>query len=101
MKEPTKAQQTRSADDSHGIKTIADIAKLSWVDKRCRLWAADGDIDVDQTCLVVKTRNGGLIVIPNEYNDEELRKSPANCVPKRRTSGFCDFMKLAVEKHQK
>jgi hypothetical protein len=44
------------------------------VNKRCRLWAADGDIDVDQTCLVVKTVKGEWIAIPNEYADDELKE---------------------------
>jgi hypothetical protein len=56
------------------IKTNADIAQLTFVNKRCRLWGADGDIDVDQTCLVVRTVKGGLIVIPNEYADAELKE---------------------------
>jgi hypothetical protein len=56
------------------VKTIADISKLSFVNKRCRLWAPDGDIDVDQTCLVVRTVSGGLVVIPNEYSDKELQE---------------------------
>ena len=60
--------------DFHGVKTVADIANLSWVNKRCRVWAADGDIDIDQTCLVVRTVRGGLVVIPNEYVDEELKE---------------------------
>jgi hypothetical protein len=55
-------------------RQIADIANLSWVNKRCRLWAADGDIDIDQTCLVVRTVAGGLVVIPNEYVDKEMKE---------------------------
>jgi hypothetical protein len=35
-----------------GLFKVEDIAKLEWVDKHCRVWAPDGDIDVDQTCLV-------------------------------------------------
>jgi hypothetical protein len=49
-------------DENHG--SISNIAKLSWVNKRCRMWA-NGDIDIDQTCLVVRTVAGGLVVIPN------------------------------------
>lgn len=56
------------------IKSVADIAKLSFVNKRCRLWAADGDIDIDQTCLIVRTAAGGLVAVPNEYADEELQE---------------------------
>lgn len=66
--------QTNPGNDFQGVKTIADIAKLSFVNKRCRLWGADGDIDIDQTCLVVKTVNGGLVVIPNEYSDKEMQE---------------------------
>jgi hypothetical protein len=61
-------------NDFEGMKTIADIAKLSFVNKRCRLWAAGGNIDIDQTCLVGKTVNGGLVVIPNEYADKETQE---------------------------
>jgi hypothetical protein len=68
------ARQTSPATEFEGVKTTADIAKFSFVNKRCRVWAADGDIDVDQTCLVVKTVNGGLVVIPNEYADKELQE---------------------------
>ena len=53
---------------------LPDLAKFEWVDKRCRMWAPDGDIDVDQTCLVVQTVRGGLVVIPNEYNDDWLKE---------------------------
>ena len=53
---------------------LSDLAKSEWVDKRCRMWGPDGDIDVDQTCLVVKTVRGGLVVIPNEYNDDWLKE---------------------------
>jgi hypothetical protein len=62
---------TTNAEQSQftGVTKVSDIAKLEWVDKRCRTWAADGDIDVDQTCLVVRTVRGGLVVIPNAYND--------------------------------
>jgi hypothetical protein len=67
-------QQTNPENDFRGVKTNADIAKLSWVNKRCRLWAADVDIDIDQTCLVVKTVSGSWIVIPNEYVDQELQE---------------------------
>jgi len=38
------------------------------------MWAADGDIDIDQTCLVVRTINGELIVIPNQYADKEMKE---------------------------
>ena len=50
--------------------TAEEIAnKFEWVDKDCRTWGADGKIDIDQTCLIVKTVGGGhLVVIPNEYN---------------------------------
>jgi hypothetical protein len=71
---PVAGKQTRHADDFQGVKTIADIAKLSWVNKRCRLWAADGDIDVDQTCLVSRTVKGEWVVIPNEYVDNEMKE---------------------------
>jgi hypothetical protein len=68
------AAQSQPDGDFQGVKTAADIAKLAWVNKRCRLWAADGDIDIDQTCLVVRTVRGSLVVIPNEYNDEEMKE---------------------------
>jgi hypothetical protein len=60
-------------DGKHG--SISNIAKLSFVNKRCRAWGADGDIDIDQTCLVVRTVKGGLVVIPNEYVDEEMKET--------------------------
>jgi hypothetical protein len=37
------------------------------------MWA-NGDIDIDQTCLVVRTVRGGLVVIPNAYVDEESQE---------------------------
>jgi hypothetical protein len=43
--------------------------KVDWVDKQCRTWAQDGDIDVDQTCLVVRSVNGSVSIIPNKYID--------------------------------
>ncbi len=46
--------------------------KVGWVDKRCRAWAPDGDIDVDQTCLVVRNVSGSVSIIPNQYNDAWL-----------------------------
>ena len=58
------AQQTNPGVDFQGVKTTADIAKLAFVNKRCRLRAADGDMDIDQTCLVVLTVRGDLVVIP-------------------------------------
>jgi hypothetical protein len=76
-KDPSASQDQREnspSSDFQGIKTIADIAKLAWVDKRCRQWAADGDIDIDQTCLVVRTAKGTLVVIPNEYNDPWMKE---------------------------
>jgi hypothetical protein len=73
-KEPITTPQPRSGDDFRGMKTTADIAQFSWVNKRCRTWAPDGDIDVDQTCLVVRTVLGRLVVIPNEYVDNELKE---------------------------
>ncbi len=63
------AAKTSSLADFHGVQTMADIAKLSFVHKSCRKWAADGDIDIDETCLVVPTAKGSLAVIPNEYAD--------------------------------
>ena len=60
--------------DFQGVKTIADIAKFESVNKRCRMWAADGDIDVDQACFVVRTVGGKLVVIPNEYNDADAKE---------------------------
>jgi hypothetical protein len=72
---PLASQDTQkpaiSGNEFQSIRTIADIAKLSFVNKRCRLWGPDGDIDVDQTCLIVKTTAGGLIAIPNSYADQE------------------------------
>jgi hypothetical protein len=56
------------------VKTLADIAEFSFVNERRRLWAPDGDIDIDRTCLVVKTVRGGLKVIPNEYVDKEMQE---------------------------
>jgi hypothetical protein len=35
---PVREPQTHSDDDFHGVKTTADSAKFSWVNKRCRLW---------------------------------------------------------------
>jgi len=64
-------KQAISGNGFQSIRTIDDIAKLSFVNKRCRLYGPDGDIDVDQTCLVVKTTAGGLIAIPNPYADQE------------------------------
>jgi hypothetical protein len=63
-----------SQGESKGDLTLSDISKFEWVDKRCRMWAPDGDIDVDQTCLVVNTVRGGIVVIPNEYNDIWLKE---------------------------
>lgn len=63
-----------NATDPQGLKSVQEIAKFAWVNKRCRQWAADGDIDVDQTCLVVSRVGGGLVVIPNEYNDDDLKE---------------------------
>jgi hypothetical protein len=61
-------------DENHG--SISNIAKLSWVNKRCRMWAEGGrDIDIDQTCLVVRTVGGGLVVIPNAYVDEDSEET--------------------------
>jgi hypothetical protein len=76
---PRQSDEQRSIPgrDFQSVKTIADIAKLSFVNERCRLWGPDGDIDVDQTCLIVKTANGGLVVIPNEYSDQELQEITA------------------------
>ena len=68
------AKQSQPMGDFRGVKTISDIANLAWVNKRCRLWAADGDIDIDQTCLIVRTVRGGLVVIPNEYVDKEMEE---------------------------
>lgn len=70
----SRPRQSQPNSDFQSVKTTADIAKLGWVNKRCRLWSADGDIDVDQTCLVVRTVSGGLRVIPNEYNDGEMEE---------------------------
>jgi hypothetical protein len=40
------------------------------------MWTVDGrDIDIDQTCLVVRTVGGGLVVIPNEYVDKEAQET--------------------------
>jgi hypothetical protein len=58
-------------DENHG--SISNVAKLSWVNKRCRTWT-NGEIDIDQTCLVVRTVGGGLVVIPNAYVDEDSRE---------------------------
>lgn len=46
--------------------------KVDWVDKGCRTWAQDGDIDVDQTCLVVKNVSGSVSIIPNPHSDAWL-----------------------------
>jgi hypothetical protein len=58
-------------DENHG--SVHNIAKLSWVNKRCRMWA-NGEIGIDQTCLVVRTVGGGLVVIPNAYADESFQE---------------------------
>ena len=60
-------------DGNHG--SISNIAKLSFVNKGCRAWGDDGEIDIDQTCLVVRTVRGGLVVIPNQYNDKEMQET--------------------------
>lgn len=61
-------------DENHG--SSSNIAKLSWVNKRCRMWTEDGrEIDIDQTCLVVRTVRGGLVVIPNAYVDEDSQET--------------------------
>jgi hypothetical protein len=70
----TTALNPLSSEDLSKLPTRDFLAKLSWVDKRCRQWGADGDIDVDQTCLVVMTTKGTLVVIPNEYNDPWLKE---------------------------
>lgn len=60
-------------DENHG--SSSNIAKLSWVDKGCRMWTEGGrDIDIDQTCLVVRTVRGGLVVIPNQYGDKWMQE---------------------------
>jgi hypothetical protein len=71
---PAKA----GASEPQGLKSVQEIAKFAWVNKRCRQWAADGDIDIDQTCLVVNRVGGGLVVIPNEYNDDDLKETLDN-----------------------
>ena len=38
------------------------------------MWT-DGDIDIDQTCLIVRTVQGGLVAIPNAYVDEESQET--------------------------
>jgi hypothetical protein len=48
--------------------------KVDWVDKRCRTWAQDGDIDVDQTCLVVRNVSGSVSIFPNQYGDRWLEE---------------------------
>jgi hypothetical protein len=53
----------------HWNANAAWFNKVDWVDKQCRTWAEDGDIDVDQTCLVVKNVSGSVSIIPNQYND--------------------------------
>jgi hypothetical protein len=65
-----KATADNWDDETHG--SVSNIAKLSYVNKRCRGWAL-GDIDIDQTCLVVRTVGGELVVIPNSYVDEDIR----------------------------
>lgn len=67
--EPRISVRAVSKGESKGDLASSAISKFEWVDKRCRMWAPDGDIDVDQTCLAVKTVKGGIVVIPNEYND--------------------------------
>lgn len=41
--------------DDENPGSSANVAKLSYVNKRCRMWAK-GDIDIDQTCLVTTVR---------------------------------------------
>ena len=68
-----KATADNWDDENHG--SSSNIAKLSWVNKRCRMWTeGGGDIDIDQTCLVVRTVRGGLVVIPNAYVDEDAEE---------------------------
>ncbi len=71
---PRMAVRALSQGESTGDLTQLAISKFEWVDKRCRMWAPDGEIDVDQTCLVLKTVRGGALVIPNEYNDAWLKE---------------------------
>jgi hypothetical protein len=53
-----KATADNWDDENHG--SSSNIAKLSWVNKRRRMWTEDGrDIDIDQTCLVVRTVGAG------------------------------------------
>ncbi|MBZ5562094.1 MAG: hypothetical protein LAP13_06700 [Acidobacteriia bacterium] len=80
--EPPMTGRAPSKRESKGGLTPSDISKLEWVDKRCRMWAPDGDVDVDQTCLAVKTVKGGVVVIPNEYNDVWVKE-----MSDRKTSG--------------
>jgi hypothetical protein len=56
-------------DASKIFSTTQDLGTYEWVDKNCRVWSPDGDIDIDQTCLVIRTVRGGLVVIPNKLND--------------------------------
>jgi len=75
---PAASPATIERQGKHGQRgpdfKLSDIAKFEWVDKRCRMWAPDGDIDVDQTCLVGETVRGGLVVFPNPYNDEWFKE---------------------------
>jgi hypothetical protein len=86
---PTSAspQASSNQDGGRGVKvtadnwddgnrgSIANVAKPSIVNKRCRAWGPDGEIDIDQTCLVVRTVGGGLVVISNEYVGKEMQET--------------------------
>jgi hypothetical protein len=62
---PSHAQQSAFVP----VQTAKGVSSFQWVDKACRMWAPDGDIDVDQTCLVAQTVGGHFVVVPNRLND--------------------------------
>ena len=77
-----------AARDAQVVKPsyqVRQISEYEWVDKKCRIYTNDKiGIDVDQTCLEVRTVIGGLVVIPNPHNDvwaqevmDEMRKPQA------------------------
>jgi hypothetical protein len=73
------------------VTKVEDIGIYEWVDKSCRMWAADGDIDVDQTCLSVRTVRGGWVVIPNHLNDAWTAEITSAVVKEKRDKWVSRF----------
>ena len=62
-----------SAEGAAGASSPAQIRQISeyqYVDKACRVFSNDKiGIDVDQTCVELRTAIGGTVVVPNPRND--------------------------------